>query len=552
MTRSRWAAAAAVAVAAVVLVGAGAFWLLGGDDGPKGTAQKFVAAWSRGDFAAMRDLTANPPADLTTRLAKQRDDLGATAQRYTVASVGKPKGGEAGGAYSAQLTLAGGRAWSYDGTLEFTKSGGTWKIAWSPRILYPSLKEGQRLAAARAWPGRAQIGYADGTSMEGSPSGSVQQLVGPVGPAPDDAARKLGAPYRKGDPIGLDGLNKQYEKRLAGTPALTVQIVDASGKAISTIKRFGGTDGQPIQTTIEPKTQKAAGQALSSVDKPASLVALRPSTGEILAIANKPGGLNRALLGHYPPGSTFKIVTAAALVAGGMDASTPVPCPATINVGGRTFKNYKNESFGTIPLRDAFAHSCNTTFAQLAVQKLGQAKLTSVAQQFGFNAPVVGGLPAVRAAFPAAKDDTAFAAESFGQGEVLTSPLNMASVAGAAADGTWRTPRIVPADLAPQAVDAAGRKPEPPHQLDPAVKKALHTLMPAVVTEGTAHGVDFPSGTAGKTGTAEFGTGDNPPTHAWFIGYKGDLAFAVIVEGGGTGAEAAAPIAASFLKTVAP
>ncbi|MFC4910961.1 penicillin-binding transpeptidase domain-containing protein [Actinomadura gamaensis] len=551
MTRSRWAAVAA-AVTAVVLVAAGAFWLLGGgDDGPKGTAGKFVAAWSKGDYAAMRDLTAGAPADFTTRLAKQRDDLGATAQEYTVASVGKPKGGEAGGAYSARLTLAGGRTWSYDGTFGFTKSGGKWKVDWAPGLLYPTLKEGQRLQAARAWPARGQIDYADGSSMVGSPSGSVQQLVGPLGPAPDDTAKKLGAPYRKGDTVGLDGLNKQYEKRLAGTPALTVQVVDASGKQVSTIKRFGGQDGQPIRTTIDPKTQKAANQALSDVSKPASLVALRPSTGEILAVANKPGGLNRALLGHYPPGSTFKVVTAAALVAGGMDAGTPVPCPATINIGGRTFKNYHHESFGTIPLREAFAHSCNTTFAQLAVQKLGREKLTAVAQQFGFNAPVVGGLPAVRAAFPAAKDDTAFAAEAFGQGEVLTSPLNMASVAAAAADGTWRTPRLVPADLASQAVDANGRKPEPPHRLDPAIKTALHSLMPAVVSEGTAKDVDFPSGTAGKTGTAEFGSGDNPPTHAWFIGYKGDLAFAVIVEGGGTGAEAAAPIAAKFLKTAA-
>ncbi|MFC5181850.1 penicillin-binding transpeptidase domain-containing protein [Actinomadura harenae] len=550
MTRSRWAAVAA-AVTAVVLVGAGGFWLLGGGgDGPEGTAGRFTAAWSKGDYAAMRDLTANAPADFTTRLARQRGDLGATAQEYTVASVGKPKGGEAGGAYSARLTLAGGRTWSYDGTLGFTKSGGTWKVDWAPGLLYPALKEGQRLSAARAWPSRGTIGYADGSSMEGSPSGSVQQIVGPVGPAADEVAKGLGAPYRKGDPVGVDGLNKQYEKRLAGTPALTVQIVDASGKPVSTIKRFGGQDGRPLRTTIDARTQKAAGQALSSADKPASLVALRPSTGEILAIANKPGGLNRALLGRYPPGSTFKVVTAAALVAGGMDAGTPVPCPATINVGGRTFKNYQHESFGTVPLRDAFAHSCNTTFAQLAVERLGRKRLTEVARQFGFDAPIVGGLPAVRAAFPGAKDDTAFAAEAFGQGEVLTSPLNMASVAGAAADGTWRTPRIVPADLASQAADAGGRRPEPPHRLDPAIKTALHSLMPAVVTEGTANGVDFPSGTAGKTGTAEFGGGDDPPTHAWFIGYRGDLAFAVIVEGGGTGAEAAAPIAATFLKAV--
>ncbi|NUP35363.1 MAG: hypothetical protein HOU01_27210, partial [Streptomycetaceae bacterium] len=87
-------------------------------------------------------------------------------------------------------------------------------------------------------------------------------------------------------------------------------------------------------------------------------------------------------------------------------------------------------------------------------------------------------------------------------------------------------------------------------RLEPAVESALHALMPAVVSEGTASGVDFPSGTAGKTGTAEFGEGDDPPTHAWFIGYRKDVAFAVIVEGGGTGAEAAAPIAAKFLRAL--
>jgi cell division protein FtsI/penicillin-binding protein 2 len=129
----------------------------------------------------------------------------------------------------------------------------------------------------------------------------------------------------------------------------------------------------------------------------------------------------------------------------------------------------------------------------------------------------------------------------------------MAGVAAAAASGTWRSPRLVDAALASKALDANGRAPAPPQRLEPAVKKALQTLMPAVVSEGTASKVSFPSGTAGKTGTAEFGTaedGNDPPTHAWFIGYQGDLAFAVIVEDGGTGAEAAAPIAARFLRAL--
>jgi hypothetical protein len=549
MRRSRVLAVAAIAVA-VLIVGAGTVWFLRDGEDPEDAAKSFVAAWSRGDVAAMKALTDRPPADFDQRFTRLRDDLGVTAQRYTVASVGDADGGKAGGSYTAELTLAGDRKWTYEGSLPLVERDGEWLVRWSPELIYPTLREGQRLRAARAWPDRAAILAADGSNLSASPSGSARQLAGPVGPASEKAAKELGAPYQKDDPAGADGLQRQYERRLAGTPALTVQIVDAENNPVKTLKRFGGTDGEPLKTTIDPKTQAAAGNALGGAKKPASMVALRPSTGEILAVANKPGGYNRALMGQYPPGSTFKVVTAAALVAGGVSPSTKVPCPATTNVGGRSFHNYQHEDFGNIPFREAFAHSCNTTFARLAVDKLGEQRLAQVADQFGFNVPIIAGLPAVRAAFPATKDETAFASASFGQGKVLTSPLNMASVAAAAADGTWRSPRLVDAALAGRAADAGGRKPEAPKKLEPAVEKALHSLMPAVVSEGTASGVGFPPGTAGKTGTAEFGSGKNPPTHAWFIGYRKDIAFAVIVEGGGTGAEAAAPIAAKFLKSL--
>lgn len=544
---SRPAIAAAIALMAVI-VGAGTVWFLSRGDDPRDTAERYLAAWSGGDFAAMKALTDRPPADFEKRLTGMRDELGVTRQRFTVAAIGSPDGDKAGGSYSAELTLAGDRTWKYEGAMPFVKRDGTWLVAWSPQLMHPSLKEGQRLRAARAWPDRAAVLAVDGSDLSGSPSGSAQQLAGPLGPASAEAAKKLGAPYREGDVVGAGGLQQQYERRLAGTPALAVQIVDADGKPVKTLQRFGGADGKPLKTTVDPKVQAAAGKALGDVRKNASMVAVRPSTGEILAVANKPGGYNRALMGRYPPGSTFKVVTAAALVADGVGVGTKVGCPATTTVGGRSFHNYQYEDFGTIPFRDAFAHSCNTTFARLAVDRLGEKRLAEVASQFGFNAPIIAGLPAVRAAFPKNKDETAFASASFGQGKVLTSPLNMASVAAAAADGTWRSPRLVDAALASQAADAGGRKPVPPKKLEPAVEKALHALMPAVVSEGTASGVGFPSGTAGKTGTAEFGSGKNPPTHAWFIGYRKDVAFAVIVEGGGTGAEAAAPIAAKFLK----
>ncbi|CNG04032.1 penicillin-binding lipoprotein [Mycobacterium tuberculosis] len=549
MRRSRVLTVAAIAVA-VLIVGAGTVWFLRDGDDPRDAAERYLAAWSGGDLAAMKVLTDRPPADFDQRFTKMREELGVTAQRYTVASVGDPDGDRAGGSYTAELTLAGDRKWTYEGRLPLVKQDGEWLVHWSPQVVYPALEEGQRLRAARAWPDRAPVLAADGSDLSASRSGSARQLAGPVGAASEEAAKKLGAPYRKGDPVGADGLQRQYERRLAGTPALTVQIVDAENNPVKTLKRFGGTDGEPLKTTIDPRVQAAAGDALAGVSKPASMVALRPSTGEILAVANKPGGYNRALMGQYPPGSTFKVVTAAALVAGGVSPSTKVGCPATTTVNGRSFHNYQHEDFGKIAFREAFAHSCNTTFARLAVDRLGEERLAQVAAQFGFNVPIIAGLPAVRAAFPATKDDTAFASAAFGQGKVLTSPLNMASVAAAAADGTWRSPRLVDAAVAAQAADAKGRKPEAPKKLEPAVEKALHALMPAVVSEGTASGVGFPAGTAGKTGTAEFGSGANPPTHAWFIGYRKDIAFAVIVEDGGTGAEAAAPIAAKFLKAL--
>jgi cell division protein FtsI/penicillin-binding protein 2 len=163
--------------------------------------------------------------------------------------------------------------------------------------------------------------------------------------------------------------------------------------------------------------------------------------------------------------------------------------------------------------------------------------MIKAARDLGFDTPITPGVAAQRGRFPAPVDDADFAAASFGQGRVLASPLNMASVAAAVQNGAWRSPR-----LAPGTGTATVRR------LDPGVVSGLRTMMAAVVTEGTAKSAGLPAGTAGKTGTAEYGTGAKPPTHAWFIGYRGDLAFAVIVEGGGTGGDVAAPLAGAFLR----
>jgi cell division protein FtsI/penicillin-binding protein 2 len=292
-----------------------------------------------------------------------------------------------------------------------------------------------------------------------------------------------------------------------------------------------------VRTSLNPQVQAAAARAITSQGKPAALVALRASTGQIVAAANQPGGWNRGLMGQYPPGSTFKVVTAAALLSDGLRVSDQVSCTKTVNIGGRSFRNFEGEEFGPIDFRTAFAHSCNTAFAGETVRRISRQQLVKATRDFGFDIPITPGVPAQRGRFPMPRDDAEFAAASFGQGRVLTSPLNMAAVAAAVRSGAWRSPQFTA---------TAGRPTV--RRLDPGVVSGLRTMMSAVVTEGTAKGAGLPSGTAGKTGTAEYGTGAKPPTHAWFIGYRGDLAFAVIVEGGGTGGDVAAPLAGAFLR----
>lgn len=151
MRRSRMLAAAAIAVA-VVIVGAGAVWFLRGGDDPEDTARRFLAAWSGGDAAAMKALTDRPPADFEQRLARMRDDLGVTRQRYTVARSAGPKDGQAGGAYSAELTLAGDRAWRFEGRSRSSSATATGSSGGRRRSC--TRTSGKGSGSARPAPGR--------------------------------------------------------------------------------------------------------------------------------------------------------------------------------------------------------------------------------------------------------------------------------------------------------------------------------------------------------------------------------------------------------------
>jgi cell division protein FtsI/penicillin-binding protein 2 len=440
--------------------------------------------------------------------------------------------------------------------------------------------------------------FEEGVGREYHGPASTRMLLGSVGPVTADDLKRLGAPYQTGDVTGHgNGLEAAFERRLAGTPSGEVRLAGKDGQAVKVLYRFAGKDGQAVRTTLDPRAQEAAEAALDPVAKPAALVALRPSTGELVAVVNTPvDGYNRALLGRYPPGSTFKVVTAAALLAGGLRPADQVDCPKEAKVGGRTFNNFEDEVLGRIPFSAAFANSCNTAFVQQAAKRLTGDELVASAARFGFGLDPSPGIPAVTSKVPPPSDRADLAAEAFGQGRITASPLQMALVAATAAEGRWHHPTLVATKAAgsggtgtgsadessttgtteatgtttqatgpaqatgttqPTGSDASGpndsgasRPAKSPDPLDPAVAKTLRTLLREVVTRGTAAPAHLPAGVGGKTGTAEFGTGDPLPTHAWFIGFRGDLAFAVVVEGGGVGGRVAAPVAARFLRAL--
>ncbi|MEV8634217.1 penicillin-binding transpeptidase domain-containing protein [Streptosporangium sp. NPDC051023] len=538
----------AITSTAVVLVagaaGAGAWWFLHTRGTPQETAQRFAAAWQAGDLTAMRAELGTGQGAADPAFAKTYEDmrknLAVEATSVRLDSVRETGDGTGQAKYTTTLKLRDIGEWHYSGTLDLAVVEHYWRVKWSPSAVHPALTAGGAFALKTQWPRRAQITAAGDEPIDGGDvGGSVQQLAGYLDKATAKDVKSLGAPYKVGDAIGRGGLQETFQQRLAGTPATEIQLVGPD-KTVKSLGKIEGKDGEGVKTSLDLRIQRAAADAVRDLKQTASLVAIKPSSGEILAVVNNQGGFNRALDGNYPPGSTFKAITAVGLLAGGMTPGEQVTCPKDVTIGGLPIRNSHHAGYGSVSFSDAFAYSCNTTFAPLAQDRLGADKLSHAAELFGFNKPLDIGVPATKGSFPKAQSDAELAAESFGQGRITASPLMMASVAAALADGTWRPPTLVP---------AIEQKSEP-QELPSGVTPKIHQMMSAVVTKGTAKDAGLPSGTRGKTGTAEFGAQDNLKTHAWFMGFRGDLAFAVIVEEGTGGGAVAAPVAATFLRAL--
>ncbi|MGO4856643.1 penicillin-binding transpeptidase domain-containing protein [Arthrobacter sp. 2MCAF14] len=411
----------------------------------------------------------------------------------------------------------------------------------------------------------------------------ARAVLGTAAEASAEQIQKAGGALKVGDTVGTGGLQEQYDAQLRGQDGVSIKtrpqgMTDDQIKAARPDPRrllfaVNVKPGDPLKTTLDPRLQQLAEDTLGGVGPASAIVALRPSTGAVLAAASGPGsnGYNTAMLGQYAPGSTFKIVDSLALIRNGMTPDSKVDCTPTITVDGRTFKNaegYPASSLGSVALRDAFAHSCNTAFIS-SRDKVSQAQLESAATSLGVavQAPKLGA-DAFLGSVPGNADGTEHAASMIGQGKVLLSPLAAAIMAASVAHGAPVSPQLVlnpgsaspsagatptasgaPSSSASPVAPASPAAPASDKPVTPAEAAALSDMMRAVVTSGHAGFLaSVPGAPVGaKTGTAEFGNDNPPKTHAWIVAVHGDLAVAVFVEDGGLGATTSGPLLKSFL-----
>ncbi|RAO01752.1 penicillin-binding transpeptidase domain-containing protein [Micromonospora noduli] len=378
----------------------------------------------------------------------------------------------------------------------------------------------------------------------------ARALLGTVDQAQADDLAAHPDRYVVGDLVGHGGLQGRYDERLRGGPGLTVVVERPAegGKLEPTgaeLFRREPQPGQALKTTLDVAVQNSADGALRAEPRRSALVAIRISDGAVLAAANGPGpaGENLAFDAQVPPGSTFKMVSTLGLLdRGAVTLDGPVDCKKTFTVDGRSFKNSDNFELGSVPFRTDFAKSCNTAFAALA-PKLGGDGLAAAGRSLGLEGQWDLGTDAFTGKVSTGGSLAEQAAASFGQGTTLVSPLAMAGATAAVARGRFEQPKLL--------IDPAPAKPAPAgEQLKPESVKALRTMMREVVTAGTGSALkDVPGEVYGKTGTAEYD--DNPAhTHAWFVGWRGDVAFAVFVEKGGASTASAVPIAERFLRAL--
>jgi hypothetical protein len=480
---------------------------------------KFFTAWEKGSAAAAGNLTNNNAA-AQALLTQYADEAHITDVQITPGTARKTT---VPFTVKAKVSYEGkSKALTYKSSLTVVRGLTTGKpmVDWKPSVVHPELKTDQD-----------------------------NLVTGPSSAPPIKATDRGGKvltkeKYPSLGPI-LDALRAKYGTQAGGTPGVELVVRhDGNGAADTPLLTVSAGEPGRLETTISASAQAAAETAVKKYAE-SSVVAVKPSTGEVLAVANnRTDGWNAAFEGAAPPGSTMKIVTAAMLIDNGVTSMDgPAPCPDDAMWQGQTFKNLKGmEPNEGASLANSFMRSCNTAFIKLIDEKpLTDESLTQEAQnKFGLGRDDwKTGITSVDGSVPAESGPDR-AANAIGQGKVTMNPLNMASVTATAITGAFRQPYLVSPDLDErQLATAEGLRSGTVYQ--------LKQMMRLTATQGTAAGVM--SGLGGdigaKTGSAEV---DGVATsNSWFTGFRNDVAAAAMSENGGHGADAAGPIVKAVL-----
>ncbi|HXR29419.1 MAG TPA: penicillin-binding transpeptidase domain-containing protein [Solirubrobacteraceae bacterium] len=566
-------ALAAVAFAIGAVVGAQA-----GPSPSDALAERFVHAWTRGDYTTM--YAALDPASRRSTSAGEfaaayEEDL-TTATAGSTRVVGRARGEAEGRVVvpvHVETRLFG--PLSLDFTLKIGEAGGEGpRVSWSRSQAFPGLLPGEQLSRHTALPERASLLARDGSVLAEGPPGdavappsgettrssplgeAMSSVTGTVGAIPPSRRQALAAQGVPGDAlVGLSGLERALDERLRGSPGGEL-LAGSRVLAVAAPRQAAAT-----RTSISPTLQRAAVAALGG--QYGGVVALQPATGQILAVAGI--GLD----GLQPPGSTFKMVTVTGVLAAGVATpSTVFPYATYALLDGVKLSNANGEECGGT-LETAFAVSCNSVFTPLGV-KLGAARLVAAAEAYGFNHET--GLPgAAESTLPVASQiqgELDIGSTAIGQGQVLATPLQMAMVASTIGDGGRRPQPTFLADAHPTFVARASSS---------GVARTVRRLMIGVVRSGTGTAAAIPGVVvAGKTGTAELKTPCTPSasaesasseasakecqgseseasnTDAWFAAFAPALhpriAVCVMLVKDGAGGATAAPVARQVLE----
>ncbi|AXG79652.1 penicillin-binding transpeptidase domain-containing protein [Streptomyces paludis] len=486
----------------------------------------FLAAWANGDDGATVAQLTNDPNAAATVIDDYREQAHVTRAEITP--------GQAFGTkvpFTVRATVEfGGRsaAWTYTSELTVVRGLTTGRplVDWSPSVVHPKLTKTNQLVTSEA--AAPQIEAVDRNGVE-----LTKEKYPSLGPV-------------------LDELRERYGETSGGSPGIELMLRGDSdggtggggtGRAAETLLTLSeGTPGR-LTTTIDANAQSAAERSVKQFSE-ASVAAVQPSTGEILAIANnRADGFNAALLGKQAPGSTMKIVTAALLMEKGLVAADrPADCPETATYQGRTFQNLNGFSLGSRPFSESFARSCNTAFIKLIDDVRDDSALaTETREVFGIGLDNwKTGIPTFDGSVPETFGGEA-AAQYIGQGTVQMNALNMASITATAKNGSFKQPVIVAPELDGREIATAARS------LPFDVAEQLRRMM--VITATTGTGANAMSGLSGdkgaKTGSAE--VDGQATSNSWFVGYRNDVAAAAVVQAGGHGGDAAGPVVAAVL-----